>query len=70
MKVRARATNPVLSFSFRSDRQWRLQQIQDSGNSIELASVYAQNGEKYADKALRILRKGINRVGKNQTTVA
>ena len=54
IKVRSSISNPMLSYSFRSDRQWRLQQIQDAGNSIELASVYAQNGAKYAKKALRI----------------
>lgn len=62
IKVRSSISNPMLSYSFRSDRQWRLQQIQDAGNSIELASVYAQNGAKYAKKALSILQKGINRV--------
>ena len=55
IKVRSSISNPMLSYSFRSDRQWRLQQIQDAGNSIELASVYAQNGAKYAKKALRIV---------------
>ena len=55
IKVRSSISNPMLSYSFRSDRQWRLQQIQDAGNSIELASVYAQNGVKYAKKALRIV---------------
>ena len=57
IKVRSSISNPMLSYSFRSDRQWRLQQIQDAGNSIELASVYAQNGAKYAKKALRVVFK-------------
>ena len=59
IKVRSSISNPMLSYSFRSDRQWRLQQIQDAGNSIELASVYAQNGAKYAKKALRIVLRFI-----------
>ena len=37
---------------------------QDAGNSIELASLYAQNGPNYADQTLATLKKGINRIGK------
>ena len=62
IKVRSSISNPMLSYSFRSDRQWRLQQIQDAGNSIELASVYAQNGAKYAKKALRIVLRAVKLV--------
>jgi len=62
VKIRSKPSNPLLSFSFRVDRQWRLQQIQDAGNSIELASVYAQNGPAYTQSTLSTLTKGINRI--------
>ena len=52
-----------MTFGFRSDRQWRLQQLQDCGNHIEFSSIVAQDGINYVRQALRSLRKGLDRIG-------
>lgn len=52
-----------MTFGFRSDRQWRLQQLQDCGNNIEFASIVAQDGIQYVKPALQNLRKGLDRIG-------
>ena len=56
-----------MTFGFRSDRQWRLQQLQDCGNHIEFSSIVAQDGINYVRPALRSLRKGLDRIGLGKT---
>ena len=63
LKIRSRSNSPILTFGFRSDRQWRLQQLQDCGNSIEFAAIVAQDGIPYVRQALKNLRKGLDRIG-------
>ena len=63
LKLRPRPNSPVMTFGFRSDRQWRLQQLQDCGNSIEFASIVAQDGIQYVRQSLKNLRKGRSRIG-------
>jgi len=62
LKLRSKANSPIMTFGFRSDRQWRLQQLQDCGNHIEFASIVAQDGINYVRPALRSLRKGLDRI--------
>ena len=63
LKLRSKANSPIMTFGFRSDRQWRLQQLQDCGNHIEFASIVAQDGINYVRQSLRSLRKGLDRIG-------
>ena len=39
--------------------------MQDCGNSIEYSSIVAKDGVQYSKEALKHLRKGLNRIGKN-----
>ena len=67
LKLRSKANSPIMTFGFRSDRQWRLQQLQDCGNHIEFSSIVAQDGINYVRPALRSLRKGLDRIGLGKT---
>jgi len=62
MAVKAKTNSPPIHYTFRVDRQWRLQQLQDCGNSIGLASLIAQDGKISAKESLTELRKGLSRI--------